>query len=112
MTKFASNDQYLITDGSETYSRDQFKYPTGVVIRPTGSLSYSNGFEYEDVEITQGEIRAVDGRVATRLRFRSRHVGGSIYTGDSIVLYAEVDGVWLNVGWFAVAPFESGTPHL
>ena len=111
MTTPGSNAQYLIADGSDMYSRDQFEYPTGVVVRPTGSLSYSHGLEYEDLEITQGEIRTVDGKAATGLRFRARHVGGSIHTGDSITVSAEVDGVWLSVGLFWVTPIESGTPH-
>ena len=30
-----------------------------------------------------------------------------MHSGDSIVLYAEIDGIWSNVGWFAVSPVKS-----
>lgn len=111
MMRPGPNAQYLIADGSDMYSRDQFEYPTGVVVRPTGSLSYSHDLEYESLDISQGEIRTVEGKAATRLRFRARHIGGSIHTGDSIVIDAEVDGVWHSVGWFGLTPIESDPPH-
>jgi hypothetical protein len=106
--KPGADAQYLIASGSDMYAGDQFEYPTGVVIRPTGLFSYAQGLEYEGLELTQGEIRTVDGQVPTALRFRARHVGGSIHTGDSITVFAEVDNVWLSVGWFGVMLIESG----
>lgn len=86
------------------YSRDWFEYPTGVVIRPTGSVISTHGLAYEEVEVTRGEVRTVKGEVANRIRFRPRHVGRTIHGGGSITIDAEVDGVWRSVGVFSVTP--------
>jgi hypothetical protein len=103
-----SSAQFRIAEGSESYSRALFEYPVGVVLKPTGKTSQSaNGFDYEGLELVEGSVRLTDGKVATDFRYRPRHVEGSIRSGDSIVLYAEIDGRWTNVGWFAVSPVEA-----
>ena len=94
--------QFLIADDSDMYARASFEYPSGVVIRPTGQFSRSSGLEYEGLEVVRGAIKTLDGNVATNLRFRTRHEGETIHTGDSIVIDAEIDGAWLSVGWFGL----------
>lgn len=97
---------FLIAADSDMYSRASFEYPSGVVVRPTGIFSQSSGLEYEGLEVVRGAIKTLDGKIGTNLRFRTRHEGETIHTGDSIVIDAEIDGAWLSVGWFGLVPVK------
>lgn len=96
--------KFLIRDDSTEYAHATFEYPVDVIIRPTGVKVTPHHLEHERLEVLQGSVRTIDGRVADELVFRVRHVGGSIYTGDSIIVSAIMDGKLLPVGWFGLIP--------
>ena len=89
---------------SESWDRAAFQDPQGVVIRPTGQVVVLGKpqLEYERLETVAGQIITTDGRTCTDLLFRSRHVGGTLDNGDSIVIHARIDGLLFPVGWFAL----------
>ena len=96
--------RFLIRDDSTEYAHATFEYPVDVIIRPTGEKVIPHELEHERLEVLQGCVRTLDGRVADDLVFRVRHVGGSIYTGDSIIVSAIMGGELLGVGWFGLIP--------
>ncbi|MGA0544839.1 hypothetical protein ACO2Q1_06165 [Brevundimonas sp. VNH65] len=103
MPDHQGHGRYLILDGSESYDRAAFEYPSGVVVRPTGRVIDRRGLELRELALEEGEIRTLDGRVADHLYFRPRHVGGEIHS-DSIVVYVDVGAMEANLGWFNVEP--------
>ena len=102
--------RFLIRDDSTEYAHATFEYPVDVIIRPTGEKVIPHELEHERLEVLQGCVRTLDGRVADDLVFRVRHVGGSIYTGDSIIVSAIMDGELLPVGWFGLIPLTDPGP--
>lgn len=95
---------YDILPDSDSYDRESFPYPVGVAVSATGQKAWQNGLEFSELTLVEGRIENSEGVAPDRVLFRSRHTGGTLENGDSIVIYGDYGGQLWPIGWFALRP--------